>query len=318
MPLVTIVMRTYERPIFLARALASVCGQTFSDWELVVVNNGGQPEPVDHLVSLAKLSHPAASIRVLHLTERVGMEEASNCALRDSSSEFFAIHDDDDSWKPLFLEVATDALGRHSTASAVVTGVVRVHETFKSGRVWPVENEMFYLTQEGLTIPGMIGKNTFPPIAALFRRSVTETVGMFDSSLPVLGDWEFNLRALTVGDFVFLPERLANYHTRTPDSDVAAGNSIIVGQSLHHEVKKQLQERWDSELGHDGVSKGEMSRRASAELEAREASQASESHQRVQQQRTLGAQVRRAVRVVAAPRRLFRGVVRRVRVRVGR
>ena len=318
MPLVTIVMRTYERPIFLARALASVCRQTFSDWELIVVNNGGQPQPVDNLVRLAKLSRPAASIRVLHLTERVGMEEASNCALRDSSSEFFAIHDDDDSWKPMFLEVTTDALRRNSTVSAVVTGVVRVHETYQNNRVWPVENEMFYLTQEGLTIPGMIGKNTFPPIAALFRRSVVETVGMFDSSLPVLGDWEFNLRALSVGEFVFLPERLANYHTRTPDSDVAAGNSIIVGRDLHHEIKKQLQQRWDAEPGVNGLSKGEMSRRASAELEAREASQRADAQKQLQQQRTLGGQVRRAVRVVAAPRRLFRGVVRRIRVRVGR
>ncbi len=49
MPSVTIVMRTYERPVFLARALASVCGQTYADWELVVVNNGGASQPVDNL-----------------------------------------------------------------------------------------------------------------------------------------------------------------------------------------------------------------------------------------------------------------------------
>ncbi|MGA0118223.1 MAG: glycosyltransferase family 2 protein [Ilumatobacteraceae bacterium] len=318
MPSVTIVMRTYERPVFLARALASVCGQTFADWELVVVNNGGAPQQVDHLVRLAHLAHPGADIRVMHLPERVGMEEASNSALRQTSSEFFVIHDDDDTWKPRFLDVAVSEIRKHPTASAVVTGVVRVHETFKNGRVWPVENEMFYLTQERLTIPGMIGNNTFPPIAALFRRSAMDKVGEFDSSLPVLGDWEFNLRALTVGDFVFMPERLANYHTRTPDSDVAAGNSITVGQNLHQEMKKQLQQRWDSEPGDGGVSKGEMSRRAYAQMEADDASRiASEEAQR-QSQRSLGAQIRRARGIVRAPQRLVRGVVRRIRVKVGR
>ena len=318
MSLVTIVMRTYERPIFLARALAGVCAQTLPDWELVVVNNGGQPQPVDNLVRLARLSYPTADIRVMHLPERVGMEEASNRALRDTSSEFFVIHDDDDTWKPRFLEVAVYEIRQHPSASALVTGVVRVHETFKNNRVWPVENELFYLTQERLTTAGMIGNNTFPPIAALFRRSVLEKVGAFDSSLPVLGDWEFNLRALTVGEFVFFPERLANYHTRTPDSDVAAGNSITVGQNLHQEIKKQLQARWDAEVGEGGVSKGEMSRRAYAQMEADDAARLAAEQQQRQSQRSLGMQVRRAIGVVIAPRRLMRGVVRRLRVKVGR
>ena len=318
MPLVTIVMRTYERPVFLARALASVCGQSSSDWELIVVNNGGDSGRVNNLVRLAKLSHPNAAIRVLHLAERVGMEEASNAALRDSSSDFFVIHDDDDSWNPRFLEVAVDVLQQHPNASAAVTGVIRVHETFKNGRVWPVENEKFYLAQQRLTFEGMIGNNTFPPIAALFRRSVIDKVGLFDSTLPVLGDWEFNLRAVTVGDFVFHSERLANYHTRTTDSDVAAGNSITVGQTLHQDIKKQLQLRWDAEPGDGVISKGEMSRRAYAQMEADDAARRDAELQQANQQRSVSAQMRRAIGVAKAPRRLFRGLVRRLRVKVGR
>lgn len=318
MPLVTIVMRTYERPLFLARALTSVCQQTFSDWELIVVNNGGTTAPVDRLVALAQLSAPSTAIRVIHLPDRVGMEEASNSALRDSHSEFFVIHDDDDSWKPNFLDIAVAAINRHPDASALVTGVVRVHETFRDGRVWPVEHEMFPLSQESLTFDGMIGRNTFPPIAALFRRSVIDKVGLFDSSLPVLGDWEFNLRALSVGEFVFLPERLANYHTRTPESDVAAGNSITVGQNLHAEIKKQLQARWDSEPGHGGLSKGELSRQAFAQFEAREEAQRRAHEESAHQQRRLSIRLRRVVKAATQPRRLARAIVRRVRAKVGR
>jgi len=318
MPLVTIVMRTYERPVFLARALASVCGQTFNDWELIVVNNGGDPQRVDNLVRLTHLSYPGSLIRVIHLADRVGMEEASNTALRDSSSEFFVIHDDDDSWKPRYLDVAVGELQKNPAASAVVTGVVRVHETFKSGRVWPVENEIFYLTQERLTTAGMIGNNTFPPIAALFRRSVIDRVGYFDSSLPVLGDWEFNLRALSIGEFVFHPERLANYHTRTPDSDVAAGNSITVGQNLHQDIKTQLQARWDNEPGNGVVSKGEWSRLAYAQMQADDAARDAAEAERVAEQGSALQRVRRIVRAVLSPHRAMRAVVRRVRFRVGR
>ena len=262
---IAVVMRTYERPVLLARAIASVQLQTFTDWELVVVNNGGQQAGVEAVVRTAMNATPSGSIRVVHLADRVGMEEASNRGLADSDSEFFVIHDDDDSWDARFLEVTISALHGSPTAVAAVTGVTRIYETFRGGKVWPVSHEDFPLSQGRLTYRGMIGGNTFPPIAALFRRSVLNTVGNFDSSLPVLGDWEFNLRAVAAGDFVFIPERLAHYHTRTPDSDTSSGNSITIGEELHRDVKLQLQDRWLKEPAVNGVNKGALSIAAAAE-----------------------------------------------------
>ena len=267
MSLVAIVMRTYERPVLLARAIASVQSQTFSDWHLIVVNNGGDPKVVDDVVAVASQANPAHDITVVHLAERVGMEEASNQGLAASNAEFFVIHDDDDSWKSEFLERSVATLQKNPAAAAVVTGVTRIHETFRGSKVWPVRHEDFYLDEGRLTLRGMIGNNTFPPIAALFRSRVLAEVGNFDASLPVLGDWEFNLRAVRAGGFVFINERLAHYHTRTSDSDVASGNSITVGQDLHRNVKLQLQNRWLTEPAVDGVNKGMLSLAAEAVFE---------------------------------------------------
>jgi glycosyltransferase involved in cell wall biosynthesis len=255
---VSIVMRTYERPILLARAIASVQNQTFTDWNLVVVNNGGNRAVVDTVVEVARTSTPTGNITVLHLDDRFGMEEASNRGLAATQSEFFAIHDDDDSWDAEFLEVAVDGLRANTSAAAVVTGVTRIHETYKNGKVWPVKSEEFYLTQERLTYDGMIGNNTFPPIAAVFRRRLLTDVGGFDATLPVLGDWEFNLRAVLSGGFVFIPERLAHYHTRTPESESSSGNSITVGMDLHHKIREQLHARWLAEPEVNGVNKGKQ------------------------------------------------------------
>ena len=252
-------MRTYERSVLLARAIASVQNQTFRDWTLIIVNNGGNPGPVDDVVRVAKSATPNGDIRVLHLSERVGMEEASNRGLAATHSEYFAIHDDDDSWAARFLEVAVEEMHAHPSAAAVVTGINRIHELYRDGKVRPMRAEDFFLNEERLTYMGMIGNNTFPPIAALFQRRLLQEVGEFDSSLPVLGDWEFNLRAVLAGGFVFVPERLANYHTRTPESETASGNSITVGIDLHHEVRGQLQKRWLNEPNIDGVNKGELS-----------------------------------------------------------
>ena len=263
--MITVVMRTYERPVLLARAIASVQLQKFTDWELIVVNNGGQPSVVDAVVRTAMNSTPSGTIRVLHLPDRVGMEEASNAGLAATDSEFFVVHDDDDSWDERFLEVALSALRSAPNAVAAVTGVTRIYETFRGGKVWPVSHEDFPLSQGRLTYRGMIGGNTFPPIAALFRRSVLKTVGNFDSTLPVLGDWEFNLRAVSAGEFLFVSERLAHYHTRTAESETSSGNSITIGEDLHRNIKLQLQDRWLKEPAVNGVNKGALSIAAAAE-----------------------------------------------------
>ena len=316
MPLVTIVMRTYERPVMLARALTSVQKQTFTDWSVVIVNNGGVPSRVDDVVAVARLASPSSDIHVLHLDDRVGMEEASNIALQASSSEYFVIHDDDDTWKPAFLERTVAAMSTHRDAAAIVTGVTKIHELSRGKTLRPQASEDFYLTQERLTFDGMLGNNTFPPIAALFRRSLLNTVGMFDATLPVLGDWEFNLRAITAGPFVFVPERLANYHIRTPDSDVATGNSITVGRDRHRETKVLLHERWMSESTPDGTNKGEAAKSAHEEFERQEA-QTLVAHQPVRRSFVVRLGVR-VLRVLRHPSAGFRGVVRRLRRATGR
>ncbi|MEY3806747.1 MAG: hypothetical protein RIR69_1559 [Actinomycetota bacterium] len=311
---VAIVMRTYERPIMLARALASVCQQTYKNWTLTVVNNGGDPSRVDDVVNIARLGWPQAVIDVVHLRDRVGMEEASNVALSQSHTDFFAIHDDDDSWKPTFLEKTVRAMQEQPDAVAVVCGVTRIHELARGKTLRPQRAEAFYLDSHHLTFDGMIGNNTFPPIAALFRRSLLDNIGMFDASLPVLGDWEFNLRALTQGQFFYLPERLANYHTRTPDSDVVAENSITVGQDRHRVVKERLIERWHSERTPDGRNKGEVARTAYEMFEKYESERVARRLQPAES--FVMRQKRRIVYAAQHPRVGMRAVVRRVRQQV--
>jgi len=320
--MVTIVMRTFERPVLLARAVASVQQQSFSDWQLIIVNNGGEPRTVDEVVRIAAQRSTVSNgvITVLHLAERVGMEVASNAGLAATESEYFVIHDDDDSWNSKFLESTVAHLSTHAGDVAVVTGFVKMHETMRGDKVWPEREEEFWLVPGRLTFRGMIGANTFPPIAALFRRRLLDEVGSFDETLPVLGDWEFNLRAVKAGTFGFIPERLARYHVRTSDSDRTAGNSVTVGQDLHRDVKLQLQQRWTNEPAVNGVNKGQMSLSAQAVLEAQEMQQQlDEANRKLDEaNRRLQLPWRRVVRSVLDPVHGFRAVMRIVRRLLGK
>ncbi len=115
-PVVGIVTRTKNRPVLLKRAIESVLFQTYPTWTMVIVNDGGDPAPIDALVD-----HYAARadgrIRVIHNPRSLGMEGASAVGLAALESELLTVHDDDDSWSPEFLTVDD----RGAAASCSVT-----------------------------------------------------------------------------------------------------------------------------------------------------------------------------------------------------
>lgn len=230
---VAVITRTKNRELLLGRAFESVRAQSCRDLVWVVVNDGGAPGPVEAVATRAR--EAGLEVVVIHNSSSLGMEAASNKGIRASASEFLVIHDDDDSWQPTFLArtvafLRSDA-GRHY--GGVVTRSVQIEEILseKSCRVWsrmPFNPE---LCSVGLF--SMARVNMFPPISFLYRREYYDQLGGYDESLPVLGDWEFNLRFLLRGDIAVIPELLANYHHRIAPHDPNYGNTIIHGVDRH-------------------------------------------------------------------------------------
>lgn len=105
---VGIVTRTKNRIVLLRRALESVKNQSHENWILVIVNDGGDPAPVDRLV--ASIFNTDSRVRIIHHPESKGMEAASNAGISALDTDYAIIHDDDDSWAPEFLKVTTQTL----------------------------------------------------------------------------------------------------------------------------------------------------------------------------------------------------------------
>lgn len=82
---VDIVMRTKDRPVFLARALDDVLAQTFTDWRLTIVNDGGDPELVDEAVG--HRSELTDRTEVIHLPESLGRGGAIDRGVGACTSE---------------------------------------------------------------------------------------------------------------------------------------------------------------------------------------------------------------------------------------
>jgi hypothetical protein len=174
-------------------------------------------------------------LTVIHHERSQGMERASNAALLRAREEFVVVHDDDDAWHPDFLAIATRFLGAPSNRHfvAVATGCTVVRERIEDGEVREVRREDWLLGTAVIDYSRMLVENQFPPICLLFRRRAVEAIGSYNGELPVLGDWEFNLRLMLLGDIGYVARPLAYYHHRLPGAQAGYGNTVIDGNAMH-------------------------------------------------------------------------------------
>lgn len=234
-PRVCIATRTMDRPAMLIRALSSVAAQDMTDYVHIVVCDGGPIPPVVEAIE----SSPADLRRVWLIDNVVnrGMEAASNIAIGAGASDYILVHDDDDTLEPEFLRETVSFLDseRGQKYGGVVTQSIHVSEELVGEEIrehgrWPYNGWM-----RSVYLDEMILGNYFPPIAFVFRRSVYDEIGGFSEDLPVLGDWDFNLRFLARADIAAIPRPLSNYHHRDVGNVQLYGNSVLAGRNLHEE-----------------------------------------------------------------------------------
>lgn len=227
-PTVAVLVRTKDRPRFLRRALANIAEQTFTDYTVCVINDGGDESATRAILQASPLAHllEGDAPRLMLITTSGGnMEAASNAGLAATDSEFVAIHDDDDLWAPEFLERTVGAL-RASEALICSTRVVERYEReTPEGEFEVYEERIFHDGLPGFGLQFLYRTNRTVPIGILYRRRLHELVGFYDESLPVVGDWEFNLRAAAVTEVLLVDEPLAYWSLR-PEADGAEANSV--------------------------------------------------------------------------------------------
>lgn len=238
---VAIVMRTRNRPLLLDRAVRDILGQSFTDWTLVIVNDGGSAETVDSVLDRYRTTL-GDRVHVLHHEKGSGMEAASNAGIRASHSEFIAVHDDDDTWDAGFLERTVSFLKTSDAAGAAVRTEI-VYERIVDDSVEEISREIFAPDVRHITLFDTLRYNRCVPISLLYRRSVHGEVGYYDEDLDVVGDWEFQLRLLQTHHVGFLDGKpLAFWHHRR-ESTGDLGNSVIVSDTAHHDFDQKVREK---------------------------------------------------------------------------
>jgi glycosyltransferase involved in cell wall biosynthesis len=240
MPRVSVVTRTKDRLLFLGRSILSVQQQGYQDWEIVIVNDGGDTAALEELVTQVP-DAVRRKISVVHHAASRGRWAAANAGLKAARGELVVIHDDDDSWHETFLETMVAQLDHQPLSVAgVVCHTQYVDEVVFDGFVTRKSVRPFNDWLRNVTLFRMASRNFIPPISFLYRARIHEELGPYREELPVLGDWDFYMRLLSRFDIQLVPRVLANYHLRPSDAGEQFGNSVAAGLQGHMTVEAQI------------------------------------------------------------------------------
>lgn len=194
-------MPAYNAAAFIGESLSSVLAQTFTDWELIVVDDGS----TDNTAELV-LAQKDSRIHYVYQTNQ-GPSAARNAALEMSSAEFVAFLDADDWWSDEALALLLAALKQVPLSVALAHGDWA--HVMPDGAVGRTHSSRF---TQGPGLQTLLLHNPFALHAALLRRRALEAVGGFRSSAVTLEDWDCWLRLAAAGyGLVHVPQRVAFY-----------------------------------------------------------------------------------------------------------
>jgi len=197
-PVITTIIPTYRRPKLLRRAIHSVLNQSFPDLQACVYDNASGDETASVVQDIAR-SDPRVKYHC-HTTN-IGAFMNFLYGTKCVDTPFFSFLSDDDFLLPEFYREALMGFNKHPEAMFSATTVV---DMYKEGHISgiPLWNWAPGLYRPPAGLVAML--KHYPPglTGILFRREVTEKVGLFDEEVGLPSDMDFELRIAAHWPFV--------------------------------------------------------------------------------------------------------------------
>lgn len=209
-PLVTVIVRTRDRPALLGEALASLRAQTLRDFETVVVADGGA-RPADETLGS---SPGVAGLELIHRPPPHGRARALNAGLEAARGRFIAYLDDDDLYRPEHLETLATFLAGSDSYRVAYTDVEQVEQRlgadgrYHEGRRLVVYGQPFE--------PHRLLSSNYISLIGLMHAA---TDLRYDESFDILEDWDFMIRLAERGRFHRIGKITATYRLRDDQSN---------------------------------------------------------------------------------------------------
>lgn len=235
MSTVSIIIPTYNRSAFLKETLESISNQTYTDYEVFVIDDGS---PNDEAKEVCELFE---KVNYFKIENSGGPAKPRNIGIEKAKGKYFAFVDDDDIWLPQKLEIQVAILDNNSTFGLVhcCCEVVDENGELKNiivGRPGTPD------VKHGDVSLRMMGNWTIMMPTPILRKEVVDIVGFFNEEIPAgLEDVEFWTRCSFFTSFYYIDEALALY--RVHSGNISGNSAKYIELPLY--LKKVLSGVYD-------------------------------------------------------------------------
>jgi len=218
-PLVSILIRTRNRPTLLVGAVESVVAQNYRPLEIVVVNDGGDdPSP-----ALSGVALKDVSLRMVNLSRREGRSVAANRAVEESRGRYINFLDDDDILLPMHVSTLVKVLERQKRKVAY-TACELVEIEMDSEGIWHQKAEVLKRFSTPFDENRILFENFIPFMTLMMDREAFLWAGGIDPSFEIYEDWDLILRLSSRYTPLHIPEVTALYRVHG-EGGVGAGGT---------------------------------------------------------------------------------------------
>lgn len=199
--LVSVIMPVYNREEYVGYAISSILDQTYSNVEIVAVNDGSTDRSLEVLREFEN-KYPGKVVVIDQVNQ--GQVVSRNNAISQAKGQYIAFLDSDDLWQPTKLEkqmpLFNDAVG------LVYCAVDNINEDGEK-----IDTELCESNCRGDIYPKLLVSNRMTGGTVVVKRDVIDKVGVFDTDFPAAENWDLWIRVCKVSEADFVDEPLVQY-----------------------------------------------------------------------------------------------------------
>lgn len=186
----TVIIPLYNKENYTENTLKSILNQTFTDYEVLIVNDCSTDKSVEKVKPFL-----SDKIKLIEHSTNKGLSASRNTGINNSNANYITYLDADDLWKPMFLETVYQLITDFPEAKIFGTNYEEVY----SNNIISTKNLPVQIVPNSCQIidffKNNIGQGIYNHGSVCFHKSVFEKAGFYDETIDFAEDIDFNIRA---------------------------------------------------------------------------------------------------------------------------
>ncbi len=241
-PLVSVVIATYRRTESLYNAIWSVCNQTYTNTEIIVVDDNADSEWNQQVFDVMKEFLDDEKVVYIKNEQNMGSAETRNIGIKAAKGEYITFLDDDDIYLPPKIENQVRCMQK-TKADYSITDLILYKENGKIEEVR--KREFIKKTDKKSMLEYHLKYHITGTDTMMFKKDYLEKINYFDK-IDVGDEFYLMVKAISFeGVFAYLPVCDVKAYVHTGEGGLSSGKTKIDGENNLHEYKKQFFDELD-------------------------------------------------------------------------